>query len=224
MRFEVFRQAWLRQQHRGASLESTLLDGVERVAGQDDHRDITGTRVVLEVLCGSGPGHVRHGEIHDDHIRPCFTRNLDAVDAIAGAQDAEAAMTQVLRVHLAHIQRVVHDEYESDATRTSRPAGTMPGLCCGGSWMRLALRPCVRRCWLVLGSRARGRDDNDIHQAPRCSGGFKGTACAYKTVRPDHDRFFERWIAAKFVAEEFTNAALVSAAEGGVAKRRAWTP
>ena len=42
------------------------------------------------------------------------------------------------------------------------------------------------------------------------------------TVHPDS--FFALWIAVKFVAEESTNAATVSAAEGGMAKRRAWTP
>jgi len=42
------------------------------------------------------------------------------------------------------------------------------------------------------------------------------------TVHPDS--FFALWIAVKFVAEESTNAATVSAAEGDMAKRRAWTP
>src|SRR5215475_933226 len=34
LEFQVFRQAWLRQEHLGAGLEDALLDGVKRISGQ----------------------------------------------------------------------------------------------------------------------------------------------------------------------------------------------
>jgi len=45
--FEVFGQTRLRQHHRCARFKSALFDGAEGVAGEDDHGDVAGARVVF---------------------------------------------------------------------------------------------------------------------------------------------------------------------------------
>ena len=127
MLFKIFRQAWLREQLRCAGFKRPLLDRVEGVPRQDDDWDVAGARVVLQPLRGSGPGHVRHGEIHDDHVRPGGERQLDALRPVGSSQDAEAAIAQVLGVYLAHIQGVVHNKNERYTTRTPYGASLMVG-------------------------------------------------------------------------------------------------
>jgi hypothetical protein len=129
------------------------------------------------------PRHVWHGEVHDDHVRPRGERQLDALRPIGGSDDAEAPVAQVLGVHLAHIQRVVHKKNEAYATRTPCRARTMPRHRWWRSLRRLVMRVRGRPRWIALGFRPSGRHDNiHDHDAPPCGAGSTG-GCRPQDVR-----------------------------------------
>lgn len=126
MPFKSFWQARLRQQHGCSSFQSAFLDGLVRVAGEDHDWDVARAGVIAEPLDRGGTAHVRHREVHDDDIGSCSQRELDGCEAIRRRQDAEAAMAEVLGVHLADMRGVIHDKNDRYAMRTTRAARTIP--------------------------------------------------------------------------------------------------
>ena len=123
--FEIFWQARLRQERIGTGLQRALLDGLVGVAREEDHRYVTGARLGLEVLDRGDAVDSRHREVHHDHVGPVPRGRHDAALAVVRRRYPEAERPEVLRVQVAYVGPVIHDEDQS-AVLPAADAGTTP--------------------------------------------------------------------------------------------------
>jgi len=119
---EVFGQTRLLQEHVRASLQGAELSRLVGEAGDNDHGDVTRSRVFLDALRSSDAIHPWHRQVQDDHVRPRLQRYLNRRFAISHGLNSKSAQREVQTVEFPGVERIVSDQHQSSTARAGRPA------------------------------------------------------------------------------------------------------
>ena len=108
---EILGQARLGDERVAAGLLRALRDAGERVAGQRDDRNAGGALVGFETARRLPAVHDGEREVHEDDVGRGVERGLQRFHAVRRLHDLEAAVLEVLAVHLAGVRIVVDDQH-----------------------------------------------------------------------------------------------------------------
>ena len=105
------------------ALADALLVALHRKRGDGDHRDGLELGIFLEPFGHFETGHFGQLNVHQDQVGPVLAREVERLDAVAGADGLVAVRLQQVVEEL-HVELVVlHDH---DGLRHSRPSNRQP--------------------------------------------------------------------------------------------------